>query len=511
MTTGGSTELVRRPNASNRATLLELLFDVVFVAALALISMLIAERDSWAGVGPVVLMLMAIWWTWSITSTTTDFYDPDQRPIQAILMVTALGAVVTAAALGSAAHALVFAVGYVTPHVVRGLVLVGVLHQHQRRHRHRHQAKGRAARFFFWFLISGVCWIVGALLPGAPRWEFWTTAVAIDYVSAAARYPTPWLGRVPLGQYEQTTAHLGERYQQFVILALGDIILAPTLKISTAEFTPARLAAFLVAFLTMLLLWQIYVLGSGAILWTLAAHLLRRATRLAPYTHLVMLAGTGCSGCWCWPSRHRGWVAGHRYWSPASLCWCWPRWWSATCSANGRPGRRCAGTPADSAPGRRAGPGHRGPGPVADQERSNRSRFITLTHAATKSRMNLSCPSAPAYTSAMARSWEFAPKTRSTAVAVHRTSPVARSRPSNTFSVSLETFHSVPMSSRLRKKSVVNVSGRSVRTPCGACPALALRTRMPPIRTVSSGAVSVSRLARSSSRVSGDSFCPARR
>ncbi|MFG2099772.1 low temperature requirement protein A [Micromonospora echinaurantiaca] len=295
MTTGGSTELVRRPNASNRATLLELLFDVVFVAALALISMLIAERDSWAGVGPVVLMLMAIWWTWSITSTTTDFYDPDQRPIQAILMVTALGAVVTAAALGSAAHALVFAIGYVTPHVVRGLVLVGVLHQHQRRHRHRHQAKGRAARFFFWFLISGVCWIVGALLPGAPRWEIWALAVAIDYVSAAARYPTPWLGRVPLGQYEQTTAHLGERYQQFIILALGDIILAPTLKISTAEFTPARLAAFLVAFLTMLLLWQIYVLGSGAILRTLAAHLLRRATRLAPYTHLVMLAGIVCT------------------------------------------------------------------------------------------------------------------------------------------------------------------------------------------------------------------------
>lgn len=85
MTTGGSTELVRRPSGSARATLLELLFDVVFVAALALTSMLIAERDSWADVGPVVLMLMAIWWTWSVTTTTTDFYDPDQRPIRAIL------------------------------------------------------------------------------------------------------------------------------------------------------------------------------------------------------------------------------------------------------------------------------------------------------------------------------------------------------------------------------------------------------------------------------------------
>jgi low temperature requirement protein LtrA len=289
MTIGGSTELVRRPSGSTRATLLELLFDVVFVAALALTSMLIVERDSWAGVGQVVVMLMAIWWTWSVTSTTTDFYDPDQRPIQTILMVTMLGAVLTAAALASDAHALVFAAGYVTPHVVRGLVLVSVLHQHQ------HQAERRAARFLFWFLVSGVFWIVGAMLPDAPRWTLWAVAVTIDYVAAAARYPTPLLGRVPVGQYEKTTEHLGERYQQFVILALGDIILVPTLEISTADFTRARLAAFLAAFVTMLLFWQIYVLGAGSIVRTTSAQLLRRATRLAPYTHLVMVAGVVCT------------------------------------------------------------------------------------------------------------------------------------------------------------------------------------------------------------------------
>ncbi|PWU48971.1 low temperature requirement protein A [Micromonospora globispora] len=289
MTTGGSTELVRRPSGSARATLLELLFDVVFVAALALTSMLIAERNSWAGVGPVVLMLMAIWWTWSVTSTTTDFYDPEQRPIQAILMVTMFGAVVMAAALASETHALIFAAGYVTPHVVRGLVLVTVLHKQRR------QAEERAARFLFWFLVSGVFWIVGALLPDPLRWTLLTVAVAIDYVAAAARYPTPWLGRVPVGQYEKTTEHLGERYQQFVILALGDIILLPTLEVSTADFERARLAAFLAAFVTMLLLWQIYVLGAVSIARTTSAPLLRRAARLAPYTHLGMLAGVVCT------------------------------------------------------------------------------------------------------------------------------------------------------------------------------------------------------------------------
>jgi hypothetical protein len=64
------------------------------------------------------------------------------------------------------------------------------------------------------------------------------------------------------------------------------------------------------------------------------------------------------------------------------------------------------------------------------------------------------------------------------------------------------------MSSRFTKKSLVNVSGRSVRTPSRERPELAFRTRMPPIRTAISGAVSVNMKARSTSRVSAGSFSP---
>ncbi|MFI7606397.1 low temperature requirement protein A [Micromonospora sp. NPDC049366] len=290
MTTGGSAELVRRPNGSTRATLLELLFDVIFVAALALVSMLIADRHSWTGVGQTLVLLAAIWWTWAVTSTTTDFYDPEQRPIQSILMVTMLGAVGTAAALplASDGHAMIFAAAYVIPHVVRGLVLVGILRLH------RHHAQQRAARFFFWFLVSAVFWVLGALPPGQPHWPLWIIALAIDYGSSAARYPTPWLGRVPVGQYERSTEHLGERYQQFMILALGDIILVPTLEISTADFSAARLGAFVAAFLTMLLLWQVYVYRAGAILQA-PTRIRGRAARISPYTHLVMLVGVVCT------------------------------------------------------------------------------------------------------------------------------------------------------------------------------------------------------------------------
>ena len=64
--------------------------------------------------------------------------------------------------------------------------------------------------------------------------------------------------------------------------------------------------------------------------------------------------------------------------------------------------------------------------------------------------------------------------------------------------------HFVDMSSRFAKKSLLNVPGRSVKTPSSDPPALAFSARMPPTRTVISGTVSVSRLARSTSMAAGD-------
>ncbi|MFG1884082.1 low temperature requirement protein A [Micromonospora sp. NPDC049102] len=138
MTTGGTAALVRRPDGSTRATLLELLFDVVFVAALAQTSKLLADQQSWARSAAVALMLTAIWWTWSVTTTTTEFYDPQQRPIQGILMIAMVGSVGMAAALPmiTRGQAATFALAYVGTHVVRGIILVSTLYR--QRHRASH-------------------------------------------------------------------------------------------------------------------------------------------------------------------------------------------------------------------------------------------------------------------------------------------------------------------------------------------------------------------------------------
>jgi low temperature requirement protein LtrA len=285
MTSDNAPGLVRGADGPQRATLLELFFDLVYVAALALSSMDLSRDLSWTGAVKAVLPLMGIWWVWSITATTTDFYDPDRRPIQAILGGVMLATVLMAASLPRAfgQAGLVFAAAYSASHLGRGVVLVAA--------QHSGPTRKRAARFMFWFGVSSVPWILGGFAHNGARAVLWAFALAIDLVLNGLRYPTPGLGRVPVEQYELTNEHLGERYQQFMILALGDMILVAVLRYSRLTFTGERTAAILVAFATTVLLWQIYVRHAGALLQTTVTRNPTRSSRWAPFTHLIMVLG----------------------------------------------------------------------------------------------------------------------------------------------------------------------------------------------------------------------------
>jgi low temperature requirement protein LtrA len=266
---------------------LELFLDLVFVAALALTSQTLAHRLDWGGILQTVILLMAIWWVWSVTALATDLYHPQRPPIFVMTLWVMLGTILMAVAVPAAFsdHALVFVGAYVAIQVGRGLFLALALRGRQ--------AQLHAGRFIFWFVVSAAPWLGGALVEGTARGMLWVVALGIDYGSAWRRYPTPRLGPVPRSQYEVAADHLAERYQQFFTLALGDLILATSLTYAGHEFTAHRTAALLVAFATTVLLWQIYVHRAGALLQAAieSSHDPGLFVRSAPYTHLLMVAG----------------------------------------------------------------------------------------------------------------------------------------------------------------------------------------------------------------------------
>ncbi|SCG74779.1 low temperature requirement protein A [Micromonospora inositola] len=286
MTTSGA-RFLRMPEESRRANFLELFFDLVFVVALAQLSQGLLEDLRWSGAFETLVLLLAMWWVWSITAWVTDLYDPQQPEIQLLVTATMLGSLVMVVALPDAfgGRGLVFAGMYVAIHVGRQLFLVLALRGHE--------LQGRSIRALSWFGVSAVPWIAGALVPDTRRAVLWTLAVAVDYTGAALRYSTPGLRRSPISRFPIVAEHLAERYQQVFIIALGELILVTTMTLAGTGFAADRTAAFVVSFVGTALFWRIYIRRAGELLPAAieAARNPDRVALTAAAAHLIMLAG----------------------------------------------------------------------------------------------------------------------------------------------------------------------------------------------------------------------------
>ena len=295
MTTGGAADLLRKPGQPQRATFLELFFDLVFIFALNRVSHRLVEdvtsqrRIVLTEAGQTLVVLLAVWLVWTATAIITDLYDPEKPQIQLLIVATMFASLVMAVAVPAAfgRRGLLFAGAYVAIHVGRGLFLVPALRGHE--------AQRRAARVLFWFGVSAVPWIVGALFPeSVTRGVLWTVAIGLDYAALVLRLPTPGLGRPPVTDLPVTAEHLAERYRQFFIIALGELILVSSATLSGSGLRPGSGVAFAVSFATTVLFWRIYIYTAGGLLPTAiaAARLPGQLALTLSLAQLLMVIGT---------------------------------------------------------------------------------------------------------------------------------------------------------------------------------------------------------------------------
>lgn len=283
-----SSRVLRSARTPARVTLLELFFDLVYVVALALISHDLAENLTWTQGARTTVLLAAVWWTWVLTTLLTELYDPAHPEIKALILTVMFGVLLMTTAIPQAFddRGLIFAIAYIAIHLGRAPFVIPAL-------RHQQQLRQRPIRTTVWFAVSAVPWIIGATVAGDARLALWTLALAIDFLGLLLAYPVPGLGIIPPAHRSVTAEHLSERYQQFVMIALGDAILVIGMAYSTHHAEPEMAASLVVAFITTLLLWQIYVHKAGELLPASikAARFPGRFLKSAPFTHLLMVAG----------------------------------------------------------------------------------------------------------------------------------------------------------------------------------------------------------------------------
>ena len=281
--------LLRSPDTPLEPAFLELFFDLVYVFALTELTSRLTEHLNLKGAIDTLVLLLAVWWVWVLTAWLCDRFNPHRPIVQAQVIFVMYAVLLMAIAIRSIdRYGLLFAITYLAITFVRFVFIVlGAQGT---------DLPNRSKRAIFWFAVSAPAWIAGGLTAGWTRDLLWLLALAIDYGSAALKWPTPGLGRAPGWELAIEATHLAERYRQLFIVALGEIILSMGLTFAgtgPTTFAPGRTTVLVLSSISTAFMWRLYIYRAGtqlgpAIAASPSPH---RLSQWSSYLHMVMVAG----------------------------------------------------------------------------------------------------------------------------------------------------------------------------------------------------------------------------
>ena len=246
--------LRRRDGHHARVSYAELFFDLIYVFAVTQLSHRLLHDLTAAGVVQTLILWFAVWLGWQYTCWVTNWFDPETPRIRGLLFATMLLALVMSSAIDGAfgERGLVFALAYVAMQVGRSAYIVWELGGD-------HPLAANYQRILGWLVISACFWIAGGLAGHWTRAALWTIAVACEYVSPMVGFALPGLGRSKTSDWTIEGGHLAERCQLFVIVALGETLLATGAMLAkTGAWNGPVLSAMLATFLGTLAMWWLY-------------------------------------------------------------------------------------------------------------------------------------------------------------------------------------------------------------------------------------------------------------
>ena len=242
---------VRRTGEDESATDFELC-DLVYVLALTQVTGYIAHEHSAEGALQGVLMLALLWWTWCAYTWLGNQARADEGLLRAGMSPAMAAVFVVALTIPEAWHdaeggldgPVVLVCAYLVVRVVH-LSIYGVAARGDDALRHQ------LAISWFWLALGGALLVTGALLGAWAQTALFAAALAVDW---GGTYLTSRDGSWRIN----SAPHWTERHGLFVILAIGESIVA--IGVGAAEqaiSTPLLLAAAL-GLAAAICLWWLY-------------------------------------------------------------------------------------------------------------------------------------------------------------------------------------------------------------------------------------------------------------
>ena len=232
---------------------LELLFDLVFVVAIAQVAVqlahAIAEGHVVESLAPYCMVFFAIWWAWMNFTWFASAYDTDDVPYRILVLVQMAGVLILAAGVPSA-----FSGGGFTAVTIGYLVMrVGLVSLWVRAGIQHPQGRATAFRYAAGIAVVQILWVSRLAFPDSSPW--WFLLIALADLSVPL-----WAERT--GKTAWHPHHIAERYGLFTIIVLGESVLASTLGVQDSldgGGLSTELVVIALAGLTLLfVLWWLY-------------------------------------------------------------------------------------------------------------------------------------------------------------------------------------------------------------------------------------------------------------
>ncbi len=225
------------------ASFVELFFDLVFVFGVTQVAASIHGHLDWATLGKAAIVLLLLWWAWTQFTWTAGNADFDELRPRIVLLVATAGSFVLATAVQGAfgADGAIFALAYFGVMSLFVIFYMSLI-----------WGTDQMAGFLVYaprVMAGSVLVLIGGFVSEDIRIWFWVAAVIVNIVSTLA---------VERNEYPIVASHFAERHGLFVIIVLGEALIAIGVGVVGQTGSARFYVAGTAMLLTVLVMWWSY-------------------------------------------------------------------------------------------------------------------------------------------------------------------------------------------------------------------------------------------------------------
>jgi low temperature requirement protein LtrA len=230
---------------------LELLFDLIFVAAISQIALNLSVNYSAITFLESLPLFFAIWWGWAGHTFFLDRFGTDdilnrvltmtQMVVVALLAINVKNALTTTGA------------GFAISYAVLRFILVA---EYLWVGKHLPEARPLTRRYTIGFSIAATIWLISAFVPDPYRFGLWGVALLIDFL-------TPFTAGEIHINFPPHPTHLPERFGLFTIIVIGEAIVSVVFAISNIGFNIYTALIGLMGLIISFTIWWGYFEEAG--------------------------------------------------------------------------------------------------------------------------------------------------------------------------------------------------------------------------------------------------------